>query len=84
MQCLHLPLMVLVSGLQVYIKSGETVTWLHDDLLWCAALNYMLKESQGCALWIAVGLHDLKQVMSLNEIERLFLSGPCVGTKWPA
>ena len=65
-----------VSGLQVYIKSGESVTWLHDELLWCAALNYMLKESQGCALWIAVGLHDLKQVMSLNEVEKLFLSGP--------
>ena len=39
-----------ISGLQVYIKSGECVTWLHDELLWCAALNYMLKESQGCAL----------------------------------
>jgi hypothetical protein len=65
-----------VSGLQVYIKSGESVTWLHDELLWCAALNYMLKESQGCALWMAVGLHDLKQVLSLNEVEKLFLSGP--------
>ena len=65
-----------ISGLQVYIKSGECVTWLHDELLWCAALNYMLKESQGCALWIAVGLHDLKQVMSLAEIEKLLLSDP--------
>jgi hypothetical protein len=65
-----------ISGLQVYIKSGECVTWLHDELLWCAALNYMLKESQGCALWIAVGLHDLKQVMSLNEVEKLLLSDP--------
>ena len=63
-----------ISGLQVYIKSGECVTWLHDELLWCAALNYMLKESQGCALWIAVGLHDLKQVMSLAEIEELLLT----------
>lgn len=65
-----------ISGLQVYIKSGECVTWLHDELLWCAALNYMLKESQGCAIWIAVGLHDLKQVMSLAEVEKLLLSDP--------
>ena len=63
-----------ISGLQVYIKSGECVTWLHDELLWCSALNYMLKESQGCALWIAVELHDLKQVMSLVEIEKLLLT----------
>ena len=27
----------------------------------------MLKESQGCALWIAVGLHDLKQVMDTGK-----------------
>ena len=65
-----------ICGLQVYIKCGENVTWLHDELLWCAALNYMLKESQGCALWIAVGLHDLKQVMSLAEVEKLLLSDP--------
>ena len=62
-----------ISGLQVYIKSGECITWLHDELLWCAALNYMLKESQGCALWIAVGMHELKQHMSLDEIEKLLL-----------
>ena len=62
-----------IDGLQIYIKSGECVTWLHDELLWCAALNYMLKESQGYALWIAVGLHDLKQVLSLAEIEKLLL-----------
>ena len=37
-----------IDGLQVYIKSGECITWLHDKLLWCAALNYMLKESHGC------------------------------------
>lgn len=63
-----------ISGLQVYIKSGECITWLHDELLWCGALNYMLKESQGCALWIAVGLHDLKQVMSLAQVEKVLLS----------
>ena len=63
-----------IDGLQVYIKSGECVTWLHDELLWCAALNYMLKESQGCALWIAVGLHDLKQLMLLAEIDELLLT----------
>ena len=62
-----------IDGLQVYFKSGECVTWLHDELLWCSALNYMLRESQGCALWIAVGLHDLKQVMSLSDIEKLLL-----------
>lgn len=44
-----------IDGLQLYIRPGECVTWLHDNLLWCSALNYMLKESQGCALWIAVG-----------------------------
>ncbi len=62
-----------IDGLQVYFKSGECITWLHDELLWCSALTYMLKESQGCALWIAVGLHDLKQVMSLADIEKLLL-----------
>jgi hypothetical protein len=60
-----------IGGLQLYLKSGECVTWLHDELLWCSALNYMMKESIGCALWIAVGLHDLKQVMSVSEIDKL-------------
>lgn len=63
-----------ISGLQVYIKSGDCITWLHDELLWCSALNYMLKESQGCALWIAVGLHDLKQHLPLDQVEQLLLS----------
>jgi hypothetical protein len=34
----------------------------------------MLKESIGCALWIAVGLHDLKQVMSLAQVDNLLVN----------
>jgi hypothetical protein len=61
-----------IDGVQLYLKSGECVTWLHDELLWCSALNYMLRESIGCALWIAIGLHDLKQVMSVSEMDAIF------------
>jgi hypothetical protein len=60
-----------IEGLQLYAKVGEAVTPLHDETLWCSALNYMLPESIGYALWIAVGLHDLKQVMSIQEIDDL-------------
>ena len=48
------------------------MTWLHDGLLWCSALNYMMRESIGCSLWIAIGLHDLKQVMSVSEMDTIF------------
>jgi hypothetical protein len=61
-----------IDGVQLYLKSGECVTWLHDELLWCSALNYMMRESIGCSLWIAIGLHDLKQVMSVSEIDAVF------------
>jgi hypothetical protein len=61
-----------IDGVQLYLKSGECVTWLHDELLWCSALNYMMRESVGCALWIAIGLHDLKQVMSVSEMNAIF------------
>jgi hypothetical protein len=61
-----------IDGVQLYLKSGECVTWLHDELLWCSAINYMLRESIGCALWIAIGLHDLKQVMSVSEMDAIF------------
>ena len=60
-----------IDGVQLYLKSGECVTWLHDELLWCSALNYMMRESIGCALWIAIGLHDLKQVMSVSEMDAI-------------
>lgn len=61
-----------IDGVQLYLKSGECVTWLHDELLWCSALNYMMRESIGCALWIAIGLHDLKQFMSVEEMDTMF------------
>ena len=40
-------------------------------MLWCSALNYMMRESIGCALWIVIGLHDLKQVMSVSEMDSI-------------
>ena len=61
-----------IDGVQLYLKSGECVTWLHDELLWCSAINYMMRESIGCALWIAIGLHDLKQVMSVAKMDAIF------------
>ena len=60
-----------IQGLQLYIKHGASITWLHDEILWCAALNYMLKHSIGCTLWIAVGLNDLKQTLSMMQIDDL-------------
>lgn len=39
-----------IDGLQVYIKSGECVTWLHNKVLWYAAINYMMEETNDCAL----------------------------------
>ena len=61
-----------IGGLQVYLKHGTGISWIHDELLWCSALNYMLKESKGCTLWIAIGLNDLKQTLSMMEIDDLF------------
>jgi hypothetical protein len=71
-----------IEGAQLYFKHGLSVTWLHDEIMWCSALNYMTKESIGCALWIAVGLNDLKQTLSIMEIDELFQRKPIlkVGT----
>jgi hypothetical protein len=61
-----------IGGLQVYFKRGTGISWIHDELLWCSALNYMLKDSKGCTLWIAIGLNDLKQTLSMMDIDDLF------------
>jgi hypothetical protein len=61
-----------VMGLQIYFKNGYCIAWIHDELLWSSALNYMSKNSVGCALWIGIGLHDLKQKMHMMEIDDWF------------
>ena len=61
-----------VQGLQLYFKNGYCIAWIHDELLWASALNYMIKNSVGCALWIGIGLHDLKQKMHMMEIDDWF------------
>jgi hypothetical protein len=62
-----------LGGLQVYFKHGFCISWLHDEVLWMAALNHMMKDSIGCALWIAIGLHDLKQTLSIMKIDDLLV-----------
>ena len=44
-----------VQGLQVYFKHQFCIAWLHDEVLWHSALNYMMKDSIGSALWIGLG-----------------------------
>jgi hypothetical protein len=61
-----------ILGLQLYFKNGYCIAWIHDELLWTSALNYMTKNSVGCALWIGIGLHDLKQKMHMMEIDDWF------------
>ena len=61
------------EALQYYLKAGISVTWLHDEIWWMAALNYMLRNSVGCAYWIAIGIHDLKQLMSVMDIDALLV-----------
>ena len=62
-----------IEGLQVYFKHGYSISWIHDELLWLAALNYMAKSSIGAALWIAIGLHDLKQKWDIIQISEWFV-----------
>lgn len=49
---------------QLYVKSGFTCTRLHDELGWSSAVNYMLRGSQGVALWIAFNLLELMPLLS--------------------
>lgn len=60
-----------INGLQIYFKRRLCITWLHDELMWCSALNYMLKESVGCALWIAIGLKALRNQFTTDEIDEM-------------
>ena len=62
-----------IEGLQVYFKHGYSISWIHDELLWVSALNYMAKNSIGAALWIAIGLHDLKQKWDIIQISEWFV-----------
>ena len=62
-----------VNGVQIYFKHGICVSWLHDEILWMAALNYMMKSSIGVALWIAIGVNDYKQTKSLMDIHDLLM-----------
>jgi hypothetical protein len=60
-----------INGLQNYFKRRLCITWLHDELMWCSALNYMMRESVGCALWIAIGMHALKNQFTTDEIDEM-------------
>ena len=65
-----------ISGLQIYFKHGLCITWIHDEILWMCALNLMLKHSVGAALWIGIGMNDIKQRMSIMEIDEWFTRRP--------
>lgn len=64
-----------INGLQSYFKVRLCITWLHDELMWCSALNYMMVESVGCALWIAINLNALKHQFTVDEIDTIFTKG---------
>jgi hypothetical protein len=61
-----------VKGLQIYFKRGFCITWIHDELLWSSALNFMMPNSVGAALWIGIGLHCLKQYLNMTQIDIWF------------
>ena len=56
------------EAVQYYVKSGLTVTLLHDELAWSAALNYMKRSSCGVALWIGFNLNELASLYSTEEL----------------
>ena len=61
-----------LKGLQFYLKSRFSISWLHDEMIWCSALNYMLHSAVGCALWIGMGMDDLSQKLSKMDLDDLF------------
>lgn len=62
-----------VRGLQLYLKHGTSVTWLHDEILWHGALNYMMSKSLGVSLWIAIGVNDYKQMKSVMDMHEILM-----------
>lgn len=59
------------TAVQYYVKSGLTVTALHDEIAWSAALNYMKKSSCGIALWIGMNLKEVAEVVFQNNKTKL-------------
>jgi len=62
---------------QLYIKSGLSVTKLHDEIGMSSAANYMFKRSSGVALWIGLNLVELNEHMSKEDIQDLMDSSDC-------
>ena len=58
-------------GIQLYIKSGFTITLLHDELLWSSAVNLMTAHSRGCSLWISFQWLDAAKHFTLNQLQEM-------------
>ncbi len=59
------------NGIQLYVKSGFTVTLLHDEILWSHAVNLMTRHSKGCSLWISFTVIDACQVFTIEQISKM-------------
>ena len=64
-----------IDGLQIYPSAGLGVTWIHDEIGWISALNYMMRHSDDALASLLLSLELDEDRELVNRVQTDMLKG---------